>query len=521
MAESLNVYAFDASKPHNKGAKLDPNRYSYTYDTKTNKLTITLPDALACVVSYQYSFVLGESDPTVTNAASLQGLGVKTDDKGLKVSTTNTGAGVVRQEMYVYKVDADNNKILLNGVTFKLEKYDSSASDKWVGVTPRTHSLTTDASGQLFFSKRDDGLETGTLYRLTEVDVGDANKDKGYQLSSTPYYFMWVPVGNESKSDHDIYMASSASDSNLESQIQFVRSSGTMFVPNEMKAITVHKVWLNADNKDLNDPSKTAKVTLWRKYTHSGTTIDERAKDADGNTYPEETLTSDSNWSHTWVDLPAQDEAGNKYYYYVKEEAVAGFTTTAVNNDGIEKGTITVTNKSDHLVQYTSFAFNKQWIGTDGTVKSDWQKDITVILTGKSSGGEKIASRFVITKNGDGSFTAEESPVTGEAEISSYALVTGSGEGTFNFEFQNLPYADSSGNEYSYLLTEVKVDGYRTEYADSAGNGLADQDAGSVTGRPLKMLRKALSCRLPAGPEPLLIVREGPCWRQVSCSSLS
>ncbi len=172
-------------------------------------------------------------------------------------------------------------------------------------------------------------------------------------------------------------------------------------------------------------------------------------------------------------------------------------------------------------MQYTSFAFNKQWIGTDGTVKSDWQKDITVILTGKSSGGEKIASRFVITKNGDGSFTAEESPVTGEAEISSYALVTGSGEGTFNFEFQNLPYADSSGNEYSYLLTEVKVDGYRTEYADSAGNGLADQDAGSVTGRPLKMLRKALSCRLPAGPEPLLIVREGPCWRQVSCSSLS
>jgi len=609
VAQSLNVYAFDASKPNNIGAKLDANRYSYIYDTKTNKLTITLPDALACVVNYKYSFVLGEMDPTITNKASLQGLGVNTNDNGLKVQTTNTGAGVVRQEMYVYKVDADNNNILLNGVRFKLEKYDSSAADKWTEVTPRTHSLTTDTSGQLFFSKRDDGLEAGTLYRLTEVDVGDANKAKGYQKSSVPYYFMWVPVGDESKTDHDIYTASSASDSGLESQIQFVRSSGTMFVPNEMRAITVHKVWLNADNTDLNDPSKTAAVTLWRKYTYntlptvtvhmkdesianttnpnntnpdtitatipvakgdgqavlylsgvnslkvyyqngsggegesvakgvyvhdSGwnedvyvipigsistdvdyylisdnhnewdgwgkhvtlyttpsvtqttTNEDERAKDADGNVYPEETLTSGTSWSHTWVDLPARDEAGNTYYYYIKEEAVNGFTTTVTNNGGIEKGTITVTNKSGTLVRYSSFAFSKQWIDSQGQIKDDWQKDITVILTGKSSSGDQIASQFVITRNEDGSFTAAESAVTGKTEITSYSLVPSSSGGTFNFEFQNLPYADSNGNPYSYSLSEIKVDGYKSEYADSAGKGLADQNAGISNGQIVK-----------------------------------
>lgn len=608
VAESLNVYAFDASKPNNQGAKIDSNRYTYTYDTATNKLTLTLPDGLACVVNYKYSFVIGDTDPTITNKASLQGLDVNANDNNTKITNSSTSAYVLRQEMYAYKVDADNNKIRLSGVQFKLEKYDSTNANKWVEVTPRTHSLTTDSNGQLFFSKRDDGLETGVLYRLTEINVGDENKANGYQMSSKPYYFMWVPVGDESKSNHDIYQSSSASDSNLESSIQFIRRTGNMFIPNEKKAITVNKVWLNSDNTDLNDSSKTATVTLWRKYTHNVTKdqqkvnvsvtfkdaqgteatltvpvnandetarvyivkyysawgselylngsalnkdtyyfpgghednvayipigsidhdmsytlttnsslswdwidayinkqstvylgatgkdastiqedVDEPAEDANGNVYPAVTLKSGTNWSHVWTDLPANDSDGNKYYYYIKEEAVDGFTTTVTNNDGIERGTITVTNKSDNKVQYSSFSFNKQWIGVDGNAKNNWKKDITVVLTGKTSAGTEITSKFVITKNTDGSFTATESAVTGKTEITSYTFVPGSSsEGTFNFEFQNLPYADSKGNQYTYSLTEISVDGYKTEYFDSNDKSLQDQGSGISNNETVK-----------------------------------
>ena len=59
------------------------------------------------------------------------------------------------------------------------------------------------------------------------------------------------------------------------------------------------------------------------------------------------TLNKDNNWSHTWekVDLPRQ-VGGNDCIYTVEEDDVpSGYQVSYTNNDGIQEGDITVTNK--------------------------------------------------------------------------------------------------------------------------------------------------------------------------------
>ena len=84
--------------------------------------------------------------------------------------------------------------------------------------------------------------------------------------------------------------------------------------------------------------------------------IDEDAKQyetTDTQYGTSETLSKDSGWSKVWADLPKQDDSGNTYYYYVTEKTVDGFEAPVyTNNDGIESGTITVTNKKKETNGY-------------------------------------------------------------------------------------------------------------------------------------------------------------------------
>lgn len=58
------------------------------------------------------------------------------------------------------------------------------------------------------------------------------------------------------------------------------------------------------------------------------------------------TLDNSNNWSHTWNNLTSKSESGEDYYYTVEEvEAPSGYQVSYTNNDGIQEGDITVTNK--------------------------------------------------------------------------------------------------------------------------------------------------------------------------------
>lgn len=58
------------------------------------------------------------------------------------------------------------------------------------------------------------------------------------------------------------------------------------------------------------------------------------------------TLDNSNNWSYTWNNLTSKSESGEDYYYTVEEvEAPSGYQVSYTNNDGIQEGDITVTNK--------------------------------------------------------------------------------------------------------------------------------------------------------------------------------
>ena len=58
------------------------------------------------------------------------------------------------------------------------------------------------------------------------------------------------------------------------------------------------------------------------------------------------TLGGSNNWSHTWNNLTSKSESGEDYYYTVEEvDAPSGYQVSYTNNDGIQEGDITVTNK--------------------------------------------------------------------------------------------------------------------------------------------------------------------------------
>lgn len=69
----------------------------------------------------------------------------------------------------------------------------------------------------------------------------------------------------------------------------------------------------------------------------------EAKKQAEGDPV---TLDNSNKWSHTWNNLTSKSESGEDYYYTVEEvDAPSGYQISYTNNDGIQEGDITVTNK--------------------------------------------------------------------------------------------------------------------------------------------------------------------------------
>ena len=445
VLSSLKLYEYDADKVDHKGKLIDESRYQVQIDDTTHKLTVTLPDELACVLGYQYDFDVGQAaHPTIKNNVSLEGEFSSSVDTNIDISQSS--AGVIRGKMTIYKVDSKDYSKKLPNAKFKLWEFDKETKD-WKAVTKgSTDVFETNEDGEIVFSgsSEDKFLVANTLYKLEETEA-----PSGYDKDENPHYFV-IYQADQNKTKQDAQTALTEQgipNVNLYNDVSYIPNNKevSLYVPNDSNSISVKKVWVDQENKGTSPGTNSVKVQLYRvtkkkktfnvtlhfinnewnsfiktvqaaqnkplhiedlnwsisenfvksnfevtkngnnfgtvtcskegttgiiniqtepitencdiyitannnafwfsdnvSITHDDPEI-ETTKQPKGDSV---TLDESNNWSHTWNDLTSKSESGEDYYYTVEEVgAPSGYQVSYTNNDGIQEGDITVTNK--------------------------------------------------------------------------------------------------------------------------------------------------------------------------------
>ncbi|MBJ8104164.1 Cna B-type domain-containing protein, partial [Bacillus cereus group sp. N8] len=130
----------------------------------------------------------------------------------------------------------------------------------------------------------------------------------------------------------------------------------------------------------------------------------------------------EGNWTFSFKDLPKYDGQGNAYTYTVNEVKVDGYETK------VEGTTITNTYKN---TETTELSGKKVWEDYNNKFNTR-PESITVQLL----------------QNGT------------EFQTKEVKVDTADKEGNWTFSFKDLPKYDEQGNEYTYTVSEVKVNGY-------------------------------------------------------------
>ena len=446
VLSSLKLYEYDADKVDHKGKLIDESRYQVQIDDTTHKLTVTLPDELACVLGYQYDFDVGQAaHPTIKNNVSLEGEFSSLVDTNIDIS--HSSAGVIRGKMTIYKVDSKDYSKKLPNAKFKLWEFDKDTKD-WKAVTKgSTYVFETNEYGEIVFSgsSEDKFLVANTLYKLEETEA-----PSGYDKDENPHYFVIYQADqNKTKQDAKAVLSQQVIPNvNLDNDVSYIPNNKevSLYVPNDSNSISVKKVWVDQENKGttpgasnvklqlyrVTKKKKTYSVTLhfkndeWNSFTKTvqaaqnkslhiedlnwsisenfvksnfevtkngnnfgtvtcskeGTTgiiniqtepitencdiyitaknnafwfdknnisITHDEPDTEITKQPEGdpvTLNDANGWSHTWNNLISKSNTGEDYYYTVEEvDAPSGYQVSYTNNDGIQEGDITVTNK--------------------------------------------------------------------------------------------------------------------------------------------------------------------------------
>lgn len=339
--DKAKLYEYDNSKPDNKGREIEKGRYKITFDEEELKLTLIIPDELACVFEYIYEFTNFADSLTIKNEAELSGIASSRDTTILR--DNQSSATVTVKEIKIYKVDSKDIKKFLPGTKFKLEKFDHS---KWNDLNNAWHivkykdsdEITIPDSGYISWSLSgaNPGLEADVLYRLTEIESLD-----GYTKLTEPVYFIWMKAGSDEYSSY--HRSENRPDLSKvdKGKISFLKNSGgIMYIKNDYTKIRVNKFWQDDDGLEYeseNIPNIEVRVDLYRKTGKDGNfeKLENHSK----------TLTKANKYTESWTGLPARDEQGAEYFYKVKEVEVNGYETYYFNNDGIQSGEINIFNK--------------------------------------------------------------------------------------------------------------------------------------------------------------------------------
>lgn len=266
---------------------------------------------------------------------------------------------------------------------------------------------------------------------------------------------------------------------------QAVPDSMTTVITNtQLTDLTVVKNWIDNNNQYSTRPNTPddLKLTLYRKA--EGDTYFTKLTDAVTVEKIAGTGTEANQWTYTWKNLPATDQNGKSYTYYVWE------TVPAINS-----------GSTPHGAAYGG----RQYVcsqGTDPAYPTEIRKDAD---TGKTNISRHAGLTNALTAHGislsgtkhwadgavdrpdtlglklwqslDGENTETEisyEPETAESTANPQLLWSKSGN-TWTYTFINLDGYDARGVRYHYRIEEIVPDGYRNVVlADTDASGLED-----------------------------------------------
>ena len=458
--DSLKLYTYDHSTEGHLGNLLDRSKYKVKYDDSNPKapvLTVTVPDELACVLVYTYTFdrgTIADNTIKVKNSANLEG--------GYSVSTStevqknSASASVDQGNVTIYKVDEDDYSVRLSGAKFTLEAYNVT-SQNWenagitnAGITINTGCqaskstengmtvYTTGADGYLKFDT-DTGmsgtpdytlLQTDTVYRLTETEA-----PMGYQISSEPYYFVFL----RDKKENDFTSAAPLNGINKNVYYYDDGKAVNMTVSNKFTGVSVRKVWEDKEGSIITDTSTKPeiKVQLYQNTSkRSGCKVTfSFKKETEGN--PQLLKTEDVYVkSGTDVNLKIDIQYDNTNGVLATELGNLGFT--CVNTNQWVKKITSVTDDRQYNFSVTNSAIQYDWsitkISIDGIIDNGYVAESETSI--KAIGSE----------------------------------VTLSNSNNWTYVWTGLSEKDNNGNPYFYTVKELNgSNGYDVSYTNNDG----------------------------------------------------
>ncbi len=435
---SIKLYTYDESneKNHHLGTEISPDRYTFSYDDATNKLQMTIPDGLACVLTYKYNVSMGLNAPTLTNSVSIEGRSQDSIKHEEHTEMSSSYSNLYQKVLTVKKVDKENYSMGLPNVTFQLDKFNKTTK-QWEKVSDQ---IKTGKDGTIKLDSHSgitDFPADNVLYRIQEIN----NLDTRYQINNDYHYFLWK--SKASQNDGDAYTAAlpenesqwnhpSIKDLNV-NQIQFLVGNGSIFVPNENVTVNVHKIWLDENGGEITDKSKlTATVQLRR---HSGQIEKCIVK----------VQTSKDNNTEVWGT------------YEVKPGSTM-YITAQTGNPGV---TFTYDGNS-----YTSTRIN------EGENLSSVRIPVTVtgnMLIDLSRNGDYNSGSQNISYVRPDTFNETKDESVGKA-----VELNASNNWTYSWD-RDLPKKDADGNDYYYYVEEVSGNNkYDVTYSENNSFGIQE-----------------------------------------------
>jgi uncharacterized repeat protein (TIGR01451 family)/LPXTG-motif cell wall-anchored protein len=195
-------------------------------------------------------------------------------------------------------------------------------------------------------------------------------------------------------------------------------------------SVTVTKQWEDFENAFESRPDQ-IQFTLYQGIT------------TDHNDQTEvDTVFVSEPWTHTFTNLPKEDEGGNRFYYRVEEARVIGYQDPVY---GIDNSGLTVRNTLDT----TEVSVEKQWEDLDNFYELR-PESIEV----------KLYQGYVDAPD-DAPTLLDTQTISPEADT-----------GIWQHVFNNLPKASPDGREYFYSVLETPVHGYeQPEYSREVVEG--------------------------------------------------